>query len=81
MVERLRVLLEETRPGILALWGNDGKVSHEDSKRCIELMGSDVLPALREIGDELDLKDPFEVGAPLSTKFMETPYVPEGAPA
>ena len=56
-------------------------MSHEDSKRCIELMGSDVLPALREIGDELDLKDPFEVAAPLSTQFMEAPRIPEGAPA
>jgi alkanesulfonate monooxygenase SsuD/methylene tetrahydromethanopterin reductase-like flavin-dependent oxidoreductase (luciferase family) len=81
VVERLRVLLEETRPGILALWANDGHVSHEDSKRCIELMGSDVLPALREIGDELELRDPFEADAPLSTKFMDPPRIPEGAPA
>ena len=81
VVARLRVLLEETRPGILALWGNDGKVSHEDSKRCIELMGSDVLPALREIGEELDLRDPFEIDAAVSSQFLEPSRIPEGAPA
>jgi alkanesulfonate monooxygenase SsuD/methylene tetrahydromethanopterin reductase-like flavin-dependent oxidoreductase (luciferase family) len=81
VVQQLRVLLEETRPGILALWGNDGHVSHEDSKRCIELMGTDVLPALREIGDELELRDPFEVKAPLSAQFLEAPQIPEDAPA
>ena len=81
VVQRLRVLREETRPSILALWGNDGHVDHEDSKRCIELTGAEVLPALREIGEELDLRDPFEIDAPLSTKFLEAPRVPEGAPA
>ena len=39
--------MEETRPGIFALWGNDGKVNHEDSKLCIRLMGEEVMPALR----------------------------------
>ena len=29
--------------------------------RCLELMDSDVLPALREIGEELELPGPFEV--------------------
>src|SRR5579885_3676830 len=49
VVSKLRVILEETRPSILALWGNDGRVSHEDSKSCIRLMGAEVLPRLREI--------------------------------
>jgi alkanesulfonate monooxygenase SsuD/methylene tetrahydromethanopterin reductase-like flavin-dependent oxidoreductase (luciferase family) len=65
-VKKLRVILEETRPSILALWGNDGKVSHEDSMTCIRLLGQEVMPALREIGKELDLKSPFEVNAPVS---------------
>ena len=78
----MRVLIEETRPGILALWGNDGHVSHEDSKRCIELLGNEVLPALREIGDELGLRDPFEASAPLSSRFLEAPSIPgQGVPA
>ena len=66
VVKRLRVLLEETRPSILALWGNDGAVNHEDSMTCIRLMGQEVMPALREIGEELDLKSPYEINAPVS---------------
>ena len=75
VIKKLRYLMSETRPGIFALWGNDGRVNHEDSKRCIELMGSEVLPALRDIADELDLRDPFEVNAPLSDKFLEAPTI------
>ena len=56
VVEKLRVILEETQPSILALWGNDGRVSHEDSKTCIRLLGQEVLPAIRAIGQKLDLR-------------------------
>jgi hypothetical protein len=64
------VIVEETRPSILALWGNDGKVSHEDSKTCIRLLGQEVMPAIREIGNKLGLKSPFEVNAPVSLAYM-----------
>ena len=66
VVAQLRGILEATRPGILSLWGNDGGVSHADSKRCIELLGREVMPALRDIGDELGLTDPFQANAPVS---------------
>ena len=39
--------------------------------RCIELMGKEVLPALREIGRELGLDDPFSIDAPVS--LAQTP--------
>jgi hypothetical protein len=42
------------------LWGNDGSVSNEDARTCIRLLGQEVMPAMREIGKELGLKDPFE---------------------
>ena len=67
VIAKLRRILEETRPGILALWGNDGRVSQEDSLTCIRLLGQEVFPAMREIAKELDLKSPFEAeraGAP-----------------
>ena len=57
------------RPSILMLWGNDGAISHEDSKRCIELTGREVLPALREMGEELGLRDPFELDTPVSLRL------------
>ena len=60
VVSQLREVLAQMRPGILAVWTNDGTISHEDSMRCLELMGQEVLPALREIGEELELTDPFQ---------------------
>ena len=66
VVEKIRVILEETRPSILAFWGNDGKVNHEDSKTCIRLLGQEVMPAVREIGDSLGLQSPFEANTPVS---------------
>lgn len=66
VIRELRVILETCRPSILMLWANDGKVGHESAKRCIELLGREVLPALREIADELGLGDPFQIDAPVS---------------
>ena len=60
VIRNLREVLSEMRPGILAMWTNDGTISHEDSMRCLELMGQEVLPALREFGEELGLTDLFQ---------------------
>ena len=59
----------QTRPGIMALWGNDGAVSHADSLTCIRLFGEEVLPALRETAKALDLKSPFEAETPVSLDY------------
>jgi hypothetical protein len=69
VVAKLKRILEETRPGILALWGNDGRVSQEDSMTCIRLMGTEVFPAIREIAKSLDLKSPFEANAPVHLNY------------
>ena len=66
VVERLTVILEKARPSILALWGNDGRVNHEDSMTCIRLLGQEVMPALREIGKRLELSSPFDLDTPVS---------------
>ena len=71
VVAKLRRILEETRPGILALWGNDGRVSQEDSLTCVRLMGQEVFPAIREIAKSLDLKSPFESDAPVHLKYSK----------
>ncbi len=60
VIQQLREVLSVMRPGILSIWTNDGNISHEDTMRCLELMGQEVLPALREIGEELELTDPFQ---------------------
>ena len=71
VIASLRTILEETRPSILALWGNDGKVNHDDSMDCIRLMGQEVMPAMREIGEELGLNSPFDLDTPVS--LAQTP--------
>jgi alkanesulfonate monooxygenase SsuD/methylene tetrahydromethanopterin reductase-like flavin-dependent oxidoreductase (luciferase family) len=80
VIAKLRRVLEETRPGIMGLWGNDGSVSAEDSKTCIRLLGQEVMPALREIGKELGLTDPFEANAPVHLNYS-TDLKPRAAAA
>jgi alkanesulfonate monooxygenase SsuD/methylene tetrahydromethanopterin reductase-like flavin-dependent oxidoreductase (luciferase family) len=63
VVRKLRETLSVIRPGILGVWTNDGDTTHADTMRCLELMGQEVLPALREIGEDLELTDPFQKAA------------------
>jgi alkanesulfonate monooxygenase SsuD/methylene tetrahydromethanopterin reductase-like flavin-dependent oxidoreductase (luciferase family) len=69
VIPKLRHVLEETRPSIYGLWGNDGNVSNEDARTCIRLLGQEVMPAMREIGKELGLKDPFELNSPVHLRY------------
>jgi alkanesulfonate monooxygenase SsuD/methylene tetrahydromethanopterin reductase-like flavin-dependent oxidoreductase (luciferase family) len=69
VIPKLRRVLEETRPSIYGIWGNDGTVSNEDARTCIRLLGQEVMPAMREIGKELGLKDPFETNAPVHLRY------------
>ena len=71
VIEKLKIVLENMQTGILALWANDGKVSEADSKTCIRLMGQEVVPAIREFGDKIGLKSPFDLDTPVSTKFSK----------
>ena len=66
VVRKVRAVIEQTRPGILALWGTDGRMTHDGNMRCIALTGREVLPALREMARELELPGPFEAGSPVS---------------
>ena len=36
-------------------------MTHDDQMRSLRLMGEEVIPAVREIADGLELKSPFEV--------------------
>jgi hypothetical protein len=76
VLPKLRTILEATRPGIMAFWGSDGNVSHEDTKACIRLLGQEVLPAVREIGKELGLDSPFDANAPVSIRYAGGPETP-----
>ena len=61
VIPKVRKVLETIRPGTIFFWDGDGAMSHDDQMRSLRLMGSDVIPAVREISAELDLKGPFEV--------------------
>ena len=61
VLPKIRHVLEELRPGSLVLWDGDGAMDHEDQMRSLKLMGEEVLPAVREMGKELELFSPFEV--------------------
>ncbi len=71
VLPRIRHLLEETRPGIMSVWAQDGKVSQKDSLRCIELLGKEVFPQVREWAKELGLNSPFEADAPVSIAYSK----------
>ena len=70
VIPRVRHVLETLRPGSIFFWDGDGAMSHDDAMRSLRLMGSDVIPAVREMAKELDLKGPFEVD-PQTNKPVE----------
>jgi len=49
------------RPGIFIFWQNDGPITREDRLNNIKMIGTEVMPAVREMGKELGLQSPFEV--------------------
>ena len=61
VIPKIRHVLETLRPGSIFFWDGDGAMTHEDSMRSLRLFGEEVIPAVREMGKELDLKGPFEV--------------------
>ena len=77
VIPKVRKVLETIRPGTIFFWDGDGAMSHDDQMRSLRLMGSDVIPAVREIGAELGLKGPFEVDAEQDAAAAQT----EGADA
>jgi len=48
VITKLRHVRDLLGVGHMCLWAHDGYMTHEDTVRCIELMGKEVLPALRD---------------------------------
>ena len=61
VLPKIRHVLEYLRPGSIFFWDGDGAMTHEDQMRSLRLMGEEVIPAVREMGKELELFSPFEV--------------------
>ena len=74
VIKKIRKVLEVLRPGIFAIWHNEGPIGHEDTMTSIRLLGQEVLPAMREMSKELGLVDPFE------RKVGSRPLPPSGKP-
>lgn len=60
VLPKIRHVLELLRPGMFGIWHNEGRMGHADTMRSLELMGAEVLPAIKEMGRELGLDDAFE---------------------
>ncbi len=61
VLPKINHVLEYLRPGSIIFWDGDGSMTHEDQMRSLTLMGQEVIPAVREMGKELELFGPFEV--------------------
>ena len=72
VLPKIRHVLEYLRPGSIFFWDGDGSMTHEDSMRSLRLMGEEVIPAVREMGKELELNGPFEVDPATGKPFQET---------
>jgi alkanesulfonate monooxygenase SsuD/methylene tetrahydromethanopterin reductase-like flavin-dependent oxidoreductase (luciferase family) len=48
VTKKLRYIRDRLGIGHMCMWAHDGHMSHEDTVRCIQLLGTEVLPALRE---------------------------------
>ena len=68
VLPKIRHVLEYLRPGSVFFWDGDGAMSHEDQMRSLRLMGEEVIPAVREMGEELELFSSFEVDRPPDKK-------------
>jgi hypothetical protein len=60
VLPKIRHVLETIRPGSIFFWDGDGSMTHEDSVRSLRLMGSEILPAVREMAKEFGLTSPFD---------------------
>ncbi len=61
VIPKIQHVLEYLRPGTIFFWDGDGAMTHDDAMRSLRLMGEEVIPAVREMGQQLDLFSPFEV--------------------
>jgi alkanesulfonate monooxygenase SsuD/methylene tetrahydromethanopterin reductase-like flavin-dependent oxidoreductase (luciferase family) len=78
VIKRIRTMLETLRPGVFGIWYHHGPMTFEDRKTCLRLLGTEVLPAMREMAKELNLPGPFEVkpgSRPLPASGKRDPVV------
>ncbi len=80
VLPKIRHVLEYLRPGSIFFWDGDGAMNHDDAMRSLRLMGEEVIPAVREMGEELELPSSFDVN-PATGKPYEEATAAEEPPA
>jgi alkanesulfonate monooxygenase SsuD/methylene tetrahydromethanopterin reductase-like flavin-dependent oxidoreductase (luciferase family) len=73
VLPKIRHVLETLRPGNVFFWHGDGDMTHEEAMRGIRYMGEYVLPAVREMGQELGLRSAFEINTQTNEPFAAAP--------
>ncbi|MGH8060024.1 MAG: hypothetical protein ACREOH_22775, partial [Candidatus Entotheonellia bacterium] len=48
VIKKLKRIIDLVDPGYMILWGREGPMSHEVAMRAIDLLGQEVIPALKE---------------------------------
>ena len=48
VIKRLKELVDVADPGWLVLWAREGPMSHSVAMRCLDLLGKEVIPAIKE---------------------------------
>jgi alkanesulfonate monooxygenase SsuD/methylene tetrahydromethanopterin reductase-like flavin-dependent oxidoreductase (luciferase family) len=79
VLPKIRHVLEYLRPGSVFFWDGDGAMTHEDQMRSLRLMGEEVIPAVREMGKELELFSPFEVNPATGKPLTAAAGAPQAA--
>jgi alkanesulfonate monooxygenase SsuD/methylene tetrahydromethanopterin reductase-like flavin-dependent oxidoreductase (luciferase family) len=76
VLPKIREVLETLRPGNVFFWHGDGDMTHEESMNGIRLFGEYVLPAVREMGEELELNSAFDINTQTNQPFETTLTTP-----
>ena len=48
VIKKLKHVIDIVDPSYLVLWGREGPMSHDTAVRCIDLLGQEVIPAVKE---------------------------------
>ena len=48
VIKKLKHVIDVVDPSYLVLWGREGEMSHDSAVRCIDLLGQEVIPAIKE---------------------------------
>jgi alkanesulfonate monooxygenase SsuD/methylene tetrahydromethanopterin reductase-like flavin-dependent oxidoreductase (luciferase family) len=60
VIPKIKTLLQVLRPGIFIFFNVQGSVSNTDRLTCVRLLAQEVVPAIREYANEIELLDPEE---------------------